>query len=362
MATYYVRPTNGSDAAAGTSFATAFKTLQKAVDTAASAGDVIRVCPEANETITAAIDFDTNTGADGNPITIEPGNTTDGSRDLSLFYTITTASAINLLNFTATSDYYKIYNLIVNAAAAGSVCLNNQVDGSDFHVFINCRFTGATGSNISVRGTSTGGWVFIDCETDLAGASGIAHATGNRGSINWFGGSIHDNTSHGWDCNKSDCILIGAEVYDNGGDGLFGSTNSNRLTVIGNTFYGNTGDGISLDASDHVAVVYNNSSSGNGGYGFNFNTTNVPRWMDYNHTHNNTSGAADITMPGSNNQTGDPQFTSVTDGSEDFTPADGSPLDGNGLMGVDIGARSSIDPASGGGLLTHPGMTGGFNA
>ena len=92
MTTYYLRPTNGSDAAAGTPFAAAFKTLQKCVDTAV-AGDVVRMCPEATETIAAAIDFDTNAGAAGNQILFEPGNTTDGSKDLSLFYTITTVGA-----------------------------------------------------------------------------------------------------------------------------------------------------------------------------------------------------------------------------------------------------------------------------
>lgn len=77
---------------------------------------------------------------------------------------------------------------------------------------------------------------------------------------------------------------------------------------------------------------------------------------------NGTSGATNLGggMPGSNNQTGDPQFASVVDGSEDFTPANGSPLDSNGMLGVDIGARKATDPAGGGGgMLVHPGTSGG---
>ena len=61
MATYYVDPDAGSDGAAGTAFGTAWATTQKALDTVA-AGDEVRLCKSATETISAIIDLDTTSG------------------------------------------------------------------------------------------------------------------------------------------------------------------------------------------------------------------------------------------------------------------------------------------------------------
>ena len=55
-----------------------------------------------------------------------------------------------------------------------------------------------------------------------------------------------------------------------------------------------------------------------------------------------------------NNQTGDPLFTSVTDGSEDFTPTTGSPLIGNGITGGMIGAVAHADGGGGSTEVRRP--------
>ena len=122
---------------------------------------------------------------------------------------------------------------------------------------------------------------------------------------------------------------------------------------MGNTVYGNGSHGIEMQnyAGDGTPIanlhLWNNTCVDNGGYGFYWGTASptVDLLMDYNHTHNNTSGVTDRTggLPGDNNVTGDPLFTSTTDGSEDFTPLTGSPLIGAGVRGAMIGAVAHAD-------------------
>jgi hypothetical protein len=367
MATYFVRPTNGSDAADGLSFANAFQTSQKAFDTAAVAGDIIRLCPEATETTSVTVDVDTNTGSVVTPIVVEPGNTTDGGRDISLTYTLqASASITGLLQFAGTQDFYKIYNLILDANANAANPLFNNADGSGSNHFIDCRMTGGTGVGVNVRGTEP--WHFINCEVDNNDGVGHDSPAAGRGVRRIFGGSVHDNGGDALNVEDNAWMLIGCEVYDNGGSGIeYTSASGVDMRIIGNTFFGNTDDGITFRnaGNSNLMTVYNNTFVSNGGFGVNFNGSGEPDmalYMDFNHTHNNTSGASDITLPGDNNQTGDPLFTSTTDGSEDFIPTSASPLNRNGLMEVTIGARQAADPAGGGGgLIVHPGMTGGHN-
>ena len=79
---------------------------------------------------------------------------------------------------------------------------------------------------------------------------------------------------------------------------------------------------------------------------------------DYNHFYNNTLGHHDVSggalslLPGDNNIEGDPLFTSVTDGSEDFTPLTGSPLIRAYYNGGNIGAVAHLD--GGGGSTYRP--------
>ena len=74
MATYYVDGLNGSDAAAGTSEGTAWKTIDKAMNTVA-AGDKVWIEDTATYNETATID---TAGTAASPIEFEGYNTTTG--------------------------------------------------------------------------------------------------------------------------------------------------------------------------------------------------------------------------------------------------------------------------------------------
>jgi hypothetical protein len=103
-------------------------------------------------------------------------------------------------------------------------------------------------------------------------------------------------------------------------------------------------------------TVAGNTFVANGGYGYNQSlTSQYPVVQVYNHHFGNTSGGgypsdADL---GADSITGDPLFTSTTDGSEDFTPAAGSPLVGASFAGQVIGARSAAPGGGGGGTVGY---------
>lgn len=359
MTTYYVRPTNGLDTNAGTSFGAAFQTTQKAADTAVG-GDEVRLCNEATETPSARIDFDINGGSASSPIKFVAGDSTDGTPLTTGFYTISGSSlpaTTDLVIFNVNPMYIQFERIRFTAATRDGITFGTNVH---YVTLKHCRVDGHASDG--VYSASTGGHVWlIDTEIDSNTGQGINVNSAGRFNSTIIGGSCHDNGGIGAEIGgDAESVNVDQyEVYDNGGDGIQLIGNGARLS--NSTVYGNTGDGVYLSANN--ARVFNTSSSGNGAYGFSVTSAGDDNLiMDYNHTHNNTSGATDLGggLLGDNNQTGDPQFTSVVDGSEDFTPANGSPLDSNGINGVDIGARKAVDPAGGGGGCKMAGSSGGM--
>lgn len=351
MTTYYVDPASGSDSNAGTSFAAAWATTQKAADTAV-AGDVVRLCDTATETTAVQIDFDTNSGTATSMIEFESWNSTGTARQTG--YTIQASAAMtSVINFAGTVDYVRLRGVTLDANSNAANALGNSVDTCQDIYLRQCAFTGGTSAGISIRGTFAPSWYFLDCNT-YGNAVGISHASGNRGPFVWRGGSVHDNTSHGWDVNKTGCVMYRCQIYDNGGNGINCDSNSSGTSVVNCTIYGNTGDGIrlsSLSGREWIELT-GTTMTGNGGYGLNAQTTGNIKRSSYNHHYNNTSGSSDVTaLLGDDVVTGDPLFTSTTDGAEDFAPEDGSPLDGTGISGSDIGAVGSVDPIGGGGTV-----------
>ena len=367
MTDYYLRPTNGLDTNDGLTFANAFQTLQKLIDSMAVAGDRGLCCPEAVETTSVSVDVDTNLGTTLNRIVLLTASTVDGTVDLSLTYTIqASASMTGLMHFKGTSEFYEFHNFIFDANANAAHAIYNNVDDAEWHLFENCRMTDATGDGCNIRGSGSGGWKLIDCEVDNNGGRGLDHIQSNRGGYYIDGGSIHDNTLDGMFANKQGMVLRNIAIYDNGGDGLELGSNSDASMLTNLTIYRNAGDGVKFSnaSADAGYVLSGISSSDNGGYGFNYNgggEAGNSLYMDYNHTHTNDSGASDLTLPGTHNVTGDPLFTSVVDGSENFIPLTGSPLIGAGISGKVIGAK---DHASGGGgaasILGQIGLNGGM--
>lgn len=334
--TYYVDPVSGSDGNAGTSFAAAWKTTQKAADSANTAGDVVRLCQTGTESISAAIDFDTNAGAAGSYIQFVSYNSTGTTQ--SNGYTIQASSSITTGMFfiVDAGDYLMFTGIILNANSNAAVCVYDNVDTPQYPVFKSCDFKNATSHGVDLRGTAT--WTFINCNSFSNGGYGTHHNTANRGNLYWTSGSIHNNTSGGIDGNATDWVT-NALIYANSGDGISSGSSQTNSVYSFNTIYNNTGDGIEFynATTRNGYKVYGNTLVSNGGYGLNIPTTDANTFLilNYNHTYNNTSGASNITLPGTN-QTGDPKFTNA--GSGDFTPTAGSPLLGNGPKGTTIGA------------------------
>lgn len=332
--------TNPSDV---TSSSGAFATIQKCFDTNV-AGDLVRMCPEATETTAVQIDIDTAGGGTTTNIVYEPGNTTNGNRDMSLQYTVQASAAMTAVLHWSNRGNYRVFNLTVDGNSNATIALHNDLDGANGNHFIGCRFTGATDG---IRWRGQGGLPptnFIACEMDNNTGDGITYHTASRGNYNVYHCSVHDNGAHGVQMGlgaQQPFVIANNQIYDNGADGINLISNVISAVVFGNTIYGNTSDGIQIGSGgSHQIICWNNTFSGNGGYGVNWagDEDSVGRFFDYNHTHNNTLGVTDRTggLPGDNNQTGDPLFTNVADGSEDFEPTVGSPLINNALTAGNV--------------------------
>ena len=352
MAIYYVDPLSGSDVAAGTSFALAWATTQKAVDTII-AGDEVRLCNTATEAPSATVDFDNaNLGTIAAPLRFI-GADSSGVPLTSGFYTLTGTSlpaATHLIILSANNSRMIFDRIRATAATASNLY---QADGV-MAVFRNSRFDNA--GTYGSYSTSTGGLIrMFNCEIDTNTSGGIGLNAAGRGPYSLSGGSIHDNTGPGARIGESseNTGLWDVLVYGNT-DGLWIDSSG---TASGCTIYDNSANGLIIEAigSDSgLGVVVNNSFSGNGAYGISDSTASEDvdlAIIDNNHYHNNTSGETSFAAtPGDNNQTGDPLFTNVTAGSEDFTPLSGSPLIRNGINNGNIGA---VAPLPGGGETSH---------
>jgi hypothetical protein len=178
-ADYYVRPTNGDDGNAGTSYALAFKTLQKALDTA-TALKVIGACAEAEEVLAAAVDDDTNSGS-------------------------ATGGLIKIVGLNAAGDRDGTrYVLNGNSAAANCVLCTKT-----FKKYINIQFKNATGDGFS-QATTLGHNFFENCIFNNNGADG------------------YDNNI----INSIACFYR-CQSYSNAGSG-FNATANNTQQAVGN--------------------------------------------------------------------------------------------------------------------------------
>jgi len=368
MATYYVDPSAGSDAAAGTSFATAWATTQKAADTAV-AGDEVRLCATATETPSAQIDWDTNAGTETSPIYFV-GADSSGNPLTTGYYTISGSSlpaSTNLFYWadTAASQFVRFKRIRITGATNHNVATGPR-SGTSFDlwlIFDTCRLDSATGDGF-FQGYGFRN-LLINCEIDSNGGAGIgppALQQTNRMGYLWVHGcSIHDNASSGVAIYYINNLVSNCLIYDNGGVGVELGRQFFYSSILNNTIYGNIGSGIGDGAGgtligNNTGRIFGNTVVSNGGYGIEDNRgAGTLGYVDYNHFHNNTSGETDFSggTPGDNNQSGDPLFTSVTDGSEDFTPTSGSPLIRTNVNDGNIGAVGNTSGGAGGGETSH---------
>lgn len=329
MPTYFVRSSGGDDVNAGTSFAAAFATIQKAIDTAVG-DDTVLICNDGTHTPAVQIDTDTNLGT-GSAYIMVRGCAADGTDDGTMATISGSAMDANIdIIVNTIFSYYFFENLRFTAAKRYAF---NFATKSGMWIFRNCKIDSCVSDGIYWT-ESAGVITFYDCEIYGNGGCGIDNGNNAaRGVAYLYNCSIHDNTdsglwlSPGTVANRaSSSELYNCLIYDNGADGLKLSPNAGSRPKVSNcTIYGNTGDGIDINSTDtSLFLVIDTILSGNGGYGINFNSSTFDWLRAYGIcSYGNSTAHTDInggTIPGVNHIIEDPNFVSVTDGSENFTP------------------------------------------
>ena len=376
MATYYVRSSGGNDGNTGLSFAQGWATIQFAADTVTTAGSVVLICADGTHTPTSTIDFDTNSGLAHNPIHFRGASSVgadDGTRPV---ITGASISSDNLF-YINTIDNVRFENLDLTSAT--DECILGGTSSHQEIYFIDCKIHGGSASAgyCASGGDGPTGWRFIRCELydNAIGYGGNRYKVYNAP---WFiDCSIHDNTNAGLQFANTLTNIVGCLIYDNGGPGINIDTAVARVYsgyfLKDSTIFGNGGDGIFLGdpggegTSAGSNQILNCIISGNGGYGINFETSPeaIAFLIDGLCSYGNTSGHSNLTLEGDNIVYEDPNFVTETDGSEDLTPQNSnlSIARAFGAGGSTYGYMGAIQPeASGGGLLVHPGMSGGLGA
>ena len=198
--TYYVDP-DGSDAANGLSWPTAFETIQKGVDVAVS-GDVVEVNVGTYE---ETVDFD------GNSITLTSTDPNDWDVVAATIIDADNAS-LDVVTFDSGED-------------ANTLLTGFTLTGGDRGV--SCSSVNPTISKCIIRNNGYG-----------------IGATGSGGPV-ITNNKIYDSTNAGISYSYSSPVSITIKnnlIYDNGDDGIFGYFGG--ATIRNNTIVGNGGDGI----------------------------------------------------------------------------------------------------------------------
>ena len=367
MAVYYVDPQNGNDSNTGLNPTTQqWLTTQKALDNVAVT-DEVRLMNTQTETLSATLTETTNAaeetaikfiGADSNGDPLTTG-----------VYTIS-ANGLGANLYNTTQDYYIWERVRFTDADATYVNISETGNVAANHLFKYCRIDNAGSHGVILEAQ---GWQFIECEIDNNGGMGIHIDTVNRANAyTAINCDVHGNTSHGIEIAGSYNTIYGNRFYLNGGNGIYILRYCGFIFIHANVFFNNTSSGLRFqgaEASQSNVRVFNNIFDNNGAYGMSVDASYEPvTWfIDNNQYDDNTSGAVDWLGIGysdaqingngfgTSNVTGDPLFTSVTPGAEDFTLQSGSSCTDVGFgYGTkwDIGAAQSSPGAGGsGGLL-----------
>lgn len=303
MATYYVDGLNGSDANAGTSFATAFATIGKAASVYA-AGDEIRLCDTGTYTLTSAVDWTVPGSLTSGPVTITGANSSgvvDGTRPL-----ITTSTAmVNLFSLSTGGSYFQFNHLrLTNTYSIAA----NRGSG------ISCSGA-AVASHVSINHC-----LFDGFYTGIAGGGALSHLSMNYCTVmNTY------SSGYGVQFTGGNGLIAGCEFLNCAGDALRNSNGSanTAISVVdclfdscgvgvndvetygaywflrGNTFVNNSSDGFQSSSHTNGQPYYgftNNIFYGNGGYGVNLlgSATLIAVGVQFNsrnfYGNNNTSG------------------------------------------------------------------------
>lgn len=267
------------------------------------------------------------------------------------------------------------------------------------------RNTSATTTHdaLVLSGSSADNWVVYDVKIsdsprygiDIGSGSGITRVVkceisgcDNHGinardaaSIYLFN-YIHDNGQDGVNCASSSGVWVFAyNIIDtNTSQGIAkSSTGTTAFVLLGNTFY-NSGDSGFEYTSPSFLTAFNNVFLDNGDAGTEYNIegytdADLFELSDYNCLSiAGARGGGNYTghSLGANSITTDPAMTAPATG--DFSLGSSSPAKATGYPGgfpgatstgyLDMGAIQRQEPVGGGGsggLITHPGMTGGLH-
>jgi len=241
---FYVDGAVGNDGNAGTSegAGNAWATMQKAADTAA-AGEIVYIKSSAEYALSAACDFDTNSGslASGSIKFIGYDSViTDGGRPRFTGDSITSA-------FNVTQDYLEFHNFRISVTSSNGIYFNS---GATYHLVNNCLIDGGGTNGMYLYGD----YVMVkNCEVS--------------GSYTY---SIYTWTN----CQVNNCVLHGASTA-----GLYSATrahnniiydcttgihatNWRNATIIGNVIDDCT-TGVRFDVDFASSAFYNNIISNN---------------------------------------------------------------------------------------------------
>ena len=305
----------------------------------------------------------------------------------------TVASNIDVFTFTSDGEIHFIglKLQIIAGSGAASDCLD--VPAGARVMARDCTFdadNGSSGGNGIQCLASNSTVTLYNCLT-LARASGIVttsrirlYAYGCRFAFGVDGGS-HNTITTIYNIIYDSCIF-----HDNSAEGLdiSNTLQADCQVVIKNcVFEDNGGDGIdltgTLNRDNRAFSIVNCNFDSNGGYGINGSsgvTENDRDLFDYNAFRNNTSGEMNNLSNGPNDVTlTAPPFNNpnIADFALNDTAGGGAACKAVGFPGigevgggqgaantdsfVDLGAAQRQEPAGGGGLLTHAGMTGGVS-
>ena len=274
-------------------------------------------------TLTAAIDFDTNSGSSGTP-TLFVRHIADGAvvidADNTAANCFTSDKTLIIWDVDDhTTDSWELKNATgdgwdANTAGSQFVWRNLRIN--------NCGGDGFDGFRIKVK--------MYNCSFDNNTLMGYNDRVSTSFGDRFFFSKFHDNAQHGLNHRTTDPVLFGCEFYDNTTKAM--DVVYNEATILNNTFYGN-GNGIQNDTNTvHSWMFINNIIKGHNGagdIGYDGNANHVWAVVDNNCWHDNTSDVNNITK-GNKAVNADPDFVSVTDGSEDFNLNAGSPCIGTG--------------------------------
>lgn len=367
MTAYYCDGTRADDTGAGTSEATAKKTLSAGCALITAAGDVLNVKASANytpgSTITQAV---AGTVAAG-PVTIRGYTTTPGDGGVA---TITSGSATDYFSVTGHATTFQSLKFAYTGTGARAIKAGADILGLSV---VDCEFSGCSygvdGEYVTnfamvaasvVRCKFTGG-----VGPQIAVMSGVVDCC-------YIAGSTGDGVRGGAATGATCVVVVANSVITGCSYGInFPANRISQLMLVNSVVRSSTNDNIKFATQSSVAglVARNSVIELAGGYGINsvdYLGYAVQRNLAFrSNTSGNRSakvaaGLGDITL------TADPWTATATpDYSLNATSGGGAALKNAGFPGVsragtgyeDVGPLRHQDPAGGGGgVIVNPGM------